>query len=379
MLQVDDISKLIAQDEEIFNRTPEFEEEQQGDAIIVHPFDPTKIDIRSQPLIISSLIKRLDTNRLNLDTEFQRKGNLWDKRAQSRLIESLLVRIPLPAFYFDATDDVWLIVDGLQRISALDNFIRKKNFLLAGLEYLQEFEGKSWDGLPEHLQSRVEETSITAYIINPGTPPEVKFNIFKRINTGGLVLSPQEIRHALNQGPATKLVARLAALPEFRAAVPNVPSQRMEDRDYITRFLAFFQSWQTYKPDLESFLNKGLAIANSKSHDELLAIEGNFRRSMNAALAIFGKYAFRKKTATEDRRKPINKALFECVSVALASLSNDQIEILIKKKNEVDEAYIKLFTNDNMFYLSISSSTGDALSVDRRHKKIKELFKNILQ
>jgi hypothetical protein len=378
---MDDIKELIRKEEEELNQIPFSEEENKGEAVILHPFDPTKIDIRPQPLTILSLIKRLEAApmRIRLDTDFQRKANLWTLVAQSRLIESLLVRIPLPAFYFDATSDTWLIVDGLQRISALKNFIIEKNFKLTGLEYLKNFNGESWTGLPDYLRTRVEETAITAYIINPGTPKEVKFNIFKRINTGGLVLSAQEIRHALNQGPASKLVAELASYPEFiKAMGGNVPSERMEDRDYTTRFLAFYLNWENYQPDLETFLNNGMALANTKTESELESIKSMFRKAMIAAFDIFERYAFRKKYQADERRKPINKALFECISVSLANISDDDIKILIQRRHEVDRKLMYLCNNDREFYLSISSSTGDTLSVNRRHSKMIELFKNVI-
>lgn len=375
------VADLKRQEEIEFNPVPFQESEHKGNTEITHPFDPTKIDIRPQPLTILSLIKRLESSpmRINLDTEFQRKADLWNVEAQSRLIESLLVRIPLPAFYFDATAETWLIVDGLQRISALKNFILDRNFRLTGLEYLKNFNGMEWFDLPEYLRTRVEETAITAYLINPGTPKEVKFNIFKRINTGGLVLSAQEIRHALNQGSAAKLVAELAKMEIFIEAMGGrVPSDRMEDRDYTTRFLSFYLNLEKYQPDLDSFLNNGMATANNMSAEGLEQIKIDFKKSMKASIDIFGKYAFRKKYEPDERRKPINKALFECISVALAKLPADQIKILTSKKKIVDKGLMWLCGYDNEFYLAISSSTGDILSVNRRHSKINELFNNII-
>lgn len=378
----------IAPDPDLINSlssnesTEGFDEiEEKGSSVIIHPFDPTKIDIRPQPLTIVSILKRLESNpmRIDLNTEFQRKGDLWELENQSKLIESLLVRIPLPAFYFDGTSEKWLIVDGLQRISALRNFIILKKFKLKGLEYLKDFEGSGWDDLPSYLQTRIEETPITAYIINPGTPEQVKFNIFKRINTGGLILTPQEIRHALNQGVPAKFVENLAKLPEFIDALGGrVPTDRMEDRDYVTRFLGFYLGEQSYQPDLDTFLNSGMARLKSLTETQRKEISEHFIKAMKTAKAIWGEHAFRKKYANNQRRKPVNKALFECISVVIAKLTDSQIQKLKSKRDKVDEGLMYLLNNDSEFHRSISSGTGDIKSVERRYQGIRELFKKIL-
>ena len=248
-------------------------EDETSPVIIDKPFNPASISIELKSPTISLIIDRLrqEPPEIDLFTDFQRKDDLWDEGKQSRLIESILIKLPLPAFFFDGTDDNrWLVVDGLQRLSALRNFIINRSLRLTGLEFLKNLEGESYDTLPRSLKRTIDTTQIIAHIISPGTPPEVKFNIFKRINTGGLVLEPQEIRHALNQGIPARFVAELAATEAFKTATQNkIDVSRMLDREFATRFVAFYlTSPHDYQPDLDSFLNGAMQKLGKLSANE---------------------------------------------------------------------------------------------------------------
>jgi hypothetical protein len=367
--------------------TEQISDELSEDEIIVAPFNPTEIRIETRVITIDLLLTRIREDEIDLAPDFQREAGIWKDDAKSRLIESILIRIPLPAFYMDATDDErWIVVDGLQRITALKRFMIDKTLKLHGLEFLKPIEGKSYDELPRNFQRRILETQITAYLISSGTPPEVKFNIFKRINTGGLPLSSQEIRHALNQGEkgkakAPELLARLAHSEEFQQATTgSVPSARMADREFVLRFLAFTLSpYHEYsRPDFDAFLSRTMQQINAMSDAEIKELEARFKRSMAAASAIFGRDAFRKRYKPNVGRALINKPLFEAWSVSLDKLSDAEIKKLQNRSKTLQRKFIDLLNNEHDFDKAISQGTGDVKKVKLRFSRIEQLIEEVL-
>lgn len=343
-------------------------------------YNPDEINIFTREPTIEQLLRRIDEAALDLAPDFQRHANIWKDDAKSRLIESILIRIPLPAFYIDATDeDKWLVVDGLQRLSALKQFMSDKTLRLCGLEYLTNFEGKNYDEIERRYQRRIEETQVTVYLIEKGTPPEVKYNIFKRINTGGLPMSPQELRHALNPGKATKFLAKLATSDEFQQVtkLSKLRKMRMDDREFILGFLAFtLTSYKDYRSEKRNlFLSKALSKVNNMSEPELQEIENDFKKAMVAAWNIFGKNAFRKISQHQTKMFPINKALFEVWSVNLSLLSDEQIDILKQHKENLIENFRNYVDSDRDFLTSISQA---AEKIEYRFMIIEQIIQEVL-
>lgn len=352
--------------------------------LMERPFNPSQIDISTKSPTIDLIIKRLkaDPPEIDLYPDFQRKDDLWDAGKQSRLIESLLIKFPLPAFYFDGTDNnKWLVVDGLQRLSAIRNFVINKKLKLTGLEFLKKLEGDGFDDLPRNLQRQIEETQITAYIINPGTPEEVKFNIFRRVNTGGLIMRPQEIRHAMNQGIPAVYVKELAQTQEFIDATQGaINPSRMLDREFVTRFLSFYMNdYKNFVPDLDTFMNTSMSEIKNLSELERNKMKLDFQASMILAKEIFGNWAFRKSDRHPEKRKPINKALFEIWSVALAKLSENQRKQLLLRKDILFNKSIQLFKDDFIFFNSITTSTGNKRNVNYRFLSIETIIQETLE
>lgn len=340
-------------------------------------FIPADVNIRPRPLTVDAMIERLKYDEIDLNPSFQRRAGLWEKEQQSQLIESLMLQIPLPAFYFDATDDsCWVVIDGLQRLSTFKNYMVDQNFTLSGLEYLTELEGLHFEELPRQYYRRIKEAQITVYTVEKGTPEAIVYNIFKRINTGGVTLEPEEIRHALYQGKVTALIEKLAESEPFLLATGHaIPTQRMRDYEYITRYLAFTQqNYEDYKDNIEIFLNSGLKLVKRYSDEEIAQIEEKFYAVMNACHQIFGKYAFRR-IGTDKRRGPINKAIFELWAICLSPLSQKKLDVLVEKKASVFQAFTKLLSDPGF---SLAIRAGDQYSLASRIQKTQAMLEGIL-
>jgi hypothetical protein len=358
------------------------EEDTEGGFEITEPFDPARIRVDTRPMVISLLMDRIRNGEINLTPGFQRKGGIWSTKAKSQLIESLLIRIPLPAFYMDGGDESkWLVVDGLQRLSTLKSFVIDKTLVLDGLEFLHEYEGKKFDNLPRNLQRRILETQVTVFLIQENTPAEVKFNIFKRINTGGLPLSSQEIRHALNQGKATLLLQKLAESSEFQTATnEGIRDDRMGDRECVLRLLAFMRTpYREYKSkNLDTFLNQCMSSLNQLPDVEIQELDTRFRRAMVDCYRLFHDRAFRKQKRGNPRRSPVNRALFEVWSASLEALYPSDVQRLEEKRSDLRERFLDLL-EDGDFEGAISYGTGDPKKVRLRFSRVEEIIRETLR
>lgn len=367
--------KVVGDMEDIDN-----EDESADDSEKISPYDPSKIDITFKTISLDLIIKRLQNEEIDIAPDFQRKAGLWSAQQQSQLIESLILRIPLPAFYFDTEiNDKWIVIDGLQRLTAIKKFFVDKTLKLSGLEFMIDLNGMNFDDMLRVYIRRMEETQMLAYIINPGAPINLKYNIFKRINTGGLSLEPQEIRHALYQGEATKYIQELAETDIFKKATGySVPKERMLDREFVLRFIAFYEIGEDkYKDPIAEFLNNAMDYINKnyKNGEKKKEIKILFEKVLEVNIKLFDKFAFRRMPDMEKRR-PISKALFEAWTSVIAKMTDEKIEQLIKKKTLLQNKYTKMF-DENEFLDSIKS--GKVSSVKRRFEKIKSLIEEVLK
>lgn len=354
-------------------------DDDSGDA--VSPYDPKLIRVDPKVFSVSQIVDMIAEDELDLAPDFQRL-RVWRKRQKSLLIESILLRIPLPAFYFSADEDGRLqVVDGVQRLSTIFEFI-KEDTTLDSLEYLgEELNGKTFDDLRGSVWwRRILNTQIQANVIDPQTPDAVKFDIFRRINTGGSPLNAQEIRHCMSSDRARNFLRDLCDLDSFDAAVGSkiVRHVRMVDRELALRFFAFktlgsISEYQDFA-SMDDFLtaaNRSLSNSKDFSDRQLARLKGQFDRAMRNASSVFGQRAFRKWPEDDDHLYPVNRALFDVWSVKLSELSSDSLK---GKTRQIVSKARQLMTADEDFIASISTGTSSPQKVALRFERVDEIF-----
>src|SRR5690606_21417035 len=323
--------------------------------------------------------------------DFQR-NLVWSNFQKSRLIESILLRIPLPMFYFAEDFECKLsVVDGLQRISTIKEFIDNK-FPLKDLQYLNEScngryfkdEGKK-KGLDTKYSRWFNLTTISANIIDPTSPYKVKYDIFRRINTGGRPLNNQEIRNCLTGQGLRDTLKETVGLPEFKSATDNsIKSTRMDDQEIALRFLAFYKMYEnnsnidSYNGYMDATLDEFTENNIKTPKQELDRYVTLFSNAMKNAEYLIGKrHAFRKillKDVQPDSYKQlINKALFVCTSVLLAQYDTERVQEL-NEEGALRDFTAERIDNDKELWYYLSYGTNGKANLLYTFNTLKELF-----
>lgn len=360
-------------------------EENTESSFFTTPFDTKSIKITPKTTSLDNVIKRLIHNEIDLNPDFQRNSGLWDNTKMSRLIESIILRLPLPIFYFDVSNNNnWIVIDGLQRLTTIKKFVVDRSLKLTNLEFLTDLKNKKFEDLDRSIQRTIEETEIVTYQMEPQTPKEVRYSVFNRINTGGLTLNPQEIRQALNQkNRGVKLLEEIAETEEFKRIV-NVTSKRMVDRELVLRFIAF-KKFDYTKLDKEiktlaRLLDETMEEVDSKEFEqiEFIKLKDSLLKTLLILEEIFGSdKLFNRKLIDEKKIRSLNKSLFEIWTVLISNCTEEEQNILKKQKENLIERYKRLLLSQE-FNDSITKGTNDRKVIVKRFSLLEELIRGVI-
>lgn len=368
----------------------EYEEEASFSSDTPFPYDPDAIRIDTKQFNIGLIHEMINEGDINLSPDFQRQFVWTDLGTRSRLIESIMLRIPLPVFYMAQDSEGRLhVVDGLQRLTVINQFLNSE-LRLRDLEYLKEEIGKVFRHedptrcINQKYRKRILQTQILVNIIDPQTPSEVKFDIFKRINQGGRPLNSQEMRNCMSINSTRALVTSLAKGEDFlKASDGSVGTIRMQDQELIVRFLAFrlleLGIMPAYSGNMEAYLDKAIDALNSNEYVHR-QISDDFCRSMKNNHYLFGKYAFRKCLPTDlnpgKRRRLINNSYFTTWSVVLATYKETAVAKV--EDGALALAVANRLEIDNKFREAVTTGTNDRRRLEYAFQVAKELCREII-
>ncbi len=384
-IKVIEIDNTLLEDEDLRNYIP-------PGSLPISREDIQKIDVRSGSISIFNLMDSLRYDEIRLEGYFQRKTDLWDNDVKSRLIETIWVGIPIPPLYFDKTNiKNWLVIDGLQRISAIRAFVENE-LVLEGLEYLIEFEGKRHSDLELHEQRSFGRNMLGYFAIYQGTPRSVRYRIFKSINVSALILNRQEIRYAINEDEQQAFTPSrfTKQLGEIVTNFINIPAkgkersiERMYDRELALRYIAFCIF--NYKTDYTSmpfpdFLDKAMEAIYTCKQPKLNQIKENLGLALDTLCNIFdNEILFKRKMIDEkDTNNVISGALFDVFTYTIAELSIEQ-QIILQRKKDTFIKEVRLLKNNDKFMKAIDSRHSESIgSVKDKFSILQTLIHNTI-
>ncbi len=328
--------------------------------------------IRHEARTVYEVVRRIEQGAYIMDPEFQRDF-IWPEDKQSKLIESVLMRIPLPVFYL-AEDDKgrMVVVDGLQRLSTFKRFL--DNELRLSIPDKNELNNKCFGDLSPKLQNRVEDCNLIFYIMDSKVPDRARLDIFERVN-GGVPLTRQQMRNSLYMGEATRFLKTEAHTEIFLQATGRSLNRRtMRDREFVNRFCAFqLLPVEEYKGDMDDFLAQALKKMNGLESEDLSRLSVEFWRSLTNNYEVFGRHAFRKHDEGQEKRNVLNASLWDVMATGLSRYSEEVVE---SRAEDLRGAFY-LLMDDEEFINSITYSTNSTRRIRHRFRVAGAMFEEV--
>lgn len=332
--------------------------------LITQPFD----------FIVGSLEKQVQDGDLILQDDFQRR-QVWDEKKASRLIESLLLNVPIPVCYFAELDDgSYSVIDGQQRLTSVWRYLTNQ-LPLTGLRIRPELNKKRFVELDRIDKRLITTRTIRCIVIQKESHPEIRFDVFERLNSASVKLTPQELRNSNYRGNLNKLIVKLCQNKTFqKIRRSDEIDSRMVDAELILRFFAFYYNGSSYKGVFAPFLDAYLSDGRNMSEESIEKHRSRFLRSVERVDSIFGRNAFRQIDAHGNFAAQINRAIYDIIMQSFARLKTDS---LLAKKEEIIEQLKDLCVNDDVFKDAIGRATRDRTRLNNRSRLWVERLRKI--
>ena len=352
----------VEEDEEDFKDYPSLDDE---------------VSIKDDKYSVFEYLRKLQAGSIILSPDFQRH-EVWKIEQKSKFIESVLRGLPLPPIYLKKdSNGQYIVVDGLQRTSALRDFMDGK-LCLRGLEpeennKLNGVTIDTLDNVRQGLRARIEDRQLFVYVMEPSVPMSVVYDVFNRINTGGTQLSRQEIRNCVFQGKSTRLVKDIAESREFKDSIDyGIQELRMKDREAVLRCLSFviFNYELDYDGSMDKFLEKTMTRINKMKDDEIESLREKTLTVFSLTNRIFEDVNFR--IPTDYTRGRINIAVMESLFQCFFD-KNLKNETINSTKEQFQGALKHLLENEK-YLESVRWATSSTMRVKTRFRLAHNAF-----
>ena len=349
-----------------------FEDEAGEEDIISSEIPREERNLRTQTYdkSVSDLVSMMHDKDIILDPDYQR-NYIWDNKKASLLIESILLNVPIPVIYVSEDEESrWVVVDGLQRLNTLLRFFDNE-FKLTGLDVLSELNKLQYSTLNPKAKRLFNNGIIRTVLIQQESHPEIKYDIFERLNGGAILLNSQELRNCLYRGTFNNLLKTLRKDQLFLDCIGlKKPHKRFYDAELILRFLALSKAYNSrngklrgYPSKMKTFLNKYMEENKNLTKKGEDKLANKFILTVEKVYCVFGAPAFRRVTPEGKKDTRLNRALMDVVMVSFAVIKFSDIK---KHKRAIKKLYETLPARDEKFYDAIIYGTSDTKKIEYR-------------
>lgn len=352
---MDNKSTILAN--RIFPDTDEFEVE-----VLNIPAEKRKLITETYDFTVSTINEYINNQHIAIPN-FQR-GYVWNRIQASRLIESLIIQCPIPVIYLSQNNDETLsVIDGNQRLTSISLYLND-GFPLTGLATYPELDGLTFSELDPRFQRHIINRTIRCIAILKETHPQIKFDVFERLNTGSVRLNPQELRHGIYNGTLMTKVEELAKASLFKRLTSTTNDNRMKGDELVLRYFTLIERIDVYEKPMSVFLNKYAEENRFMSENKVSSLTTNFESNLNKCHFLYGDLAF--KTFDENRKRPkANTALYEAQMLSMNTVNPSLEAIDGIDKEEVINKLEQLLRNSE-FYDTITKATTDKNVLNKR-------------
>ena len=339
------------------------------------PAEKRKLNTETYDFTVSTIVEYINNDHIYVPM-FQR-GYVWNRAQASRLIESLIIQCPIPVVYLSQNSDETLsVIDGNQRLTSIELYLNDE-FPLSGLASYPELDGFKFSELDPRFQRHMRDRTIRCIVILKDTHPQIKFDVFERLNTGSVKLNPQELRHGIYNGPLIKTIEKLSNVTAFKKATTTTNDKRMKGEEIVLRYFALHKDWETYQKPMTTFLNNYAEKNRSYDDDTLDQLSNTFKTNLYKCIELYGNYTFKTFDSSGKSLKS-NIALFDAQMISMTRLNPDMSKLETIDKDMVIDKLKKLLGRDD-FSDSISKATTDRNTVLNRINEYTKFLSKILR